>query len=91
MPFEENSNRYAGHCKKCGKSVKGSYQFCFHCNKERNQSSGQSGNEVMSSKPITLEVNLVPLISEAQVAKDSVQRNLQNIFQVLVTKYLRRR
>ena len=48
MPFEENSNRYAGHCKKCGKSVKGSYQFCFHCNKERNQSSGtkrQRSNE----------------------------------------------
>jgi len=48
MPFEENSNRYAGHCKKCNKSVKGSYQFCFHCNKERNQSSGtkrQRSNE----------------------------------------------
>ena len=51
----------------------------------------QKGNEVMSSESISLEVNLAPLISEAQVAKDSVQRNLQNIFQVLVTKYLRRR
>jgi len=52
----------------------------------------KEGYEVMSSESITLEVNLVARISEARVAKDSAQRNLQNIFQgVLVTKYLRRR